>query len=67
MIAVGTFVAFESPLSGVTYKGRVRERSEIGGTTFLLIKVAGKGETADDPLVLESACRVLTKKPNPQE
>lgn len=62
MIDVDAFVAFVSPLSGVTYKGRVRERREIDGKIFLLIKVAGKHETSGDPLVLESACRVLTKK-----
>ena len=61
-IDVGQFVAWESPTSGITYKGRVQERQEIDGKVVLRIMVAGKYETAGDAIVPESACRVLIKK-----
>ena len=67
MIDVGTFVAWESPTSGITYKGRVQERREIDGNVVLRIMVAGKYETEGDAIVPESACRVLMKKTKPQE
>lgn len=67
MIDVGKFVAWESPTTGIAYKGRVQERREIDGTIILRIKVAGKGETEGDAIVPESACRVLMKKTKPQE
>ena len=72
MIDVGTFVAWESSTSGITYKGRVQERREIDSTVVLRIKVAGKYETEGDAIspsidVPESACRVLLKKKEAQE
>lgn len=67
MIDVGTFVAWEAPTSGITYKGRVQERREIDSTVVLRIKVAGTYETEGDANVPESACRVLVKKKEPQE
>jgi hypothetical protein len=65
MIDVGKFVAWESPTSGITYKGRVRERLENDDTVVLRIIVAGPYETEGDAVVPESACRVLMKKANP--
>jgi ribosomal protein L35AE/L33A len=62
MIAVGQFVAWESPNSGVTYKGRVQERREIDGAVTLRIKVAGTYEIEGDAIVPEAACRTLVKK-----
>ena len=67
MIAVGTFVAWESSTSGTTYKGRVLERRDLDGQIVLRIKVAGTYETEGDANVPESACRVLVKKKEPQE
>ena len=67
MIDVKAFVAWESPTTGITYKGGVRERLEIDGQIFLRIMVAGKYETEGDAIVPESACRVLTKKKTNQE
>ena len=61
-IDVGQFVAWESPNTGITYKGRVQERQEIDGKILLRIMVAGKGETEGDAIMPESACRVLLKK-----
>ena len=66
MIPVGTFVAWESPTTGTTYKGRVQERRDVDGQVVLRIKVAGTYETAGDATVPEQACRQLAKK-KPQE
>ena len=62
MIPVGTFVAWESPTTGITYKGRVQERHDVDGQAVLRIKVAGTYETDGDATIPEQACRQLTKK-----
>lgn len=61
-IEVGQFVAWESPTTGITYKGRVQEREKIEGKSLLRIKVAGAPVDVTMP---ESACRVLEKKTRP--
>lgn len=58
-IEVGQFVAWESPNTGATHKGRVQERQEIDGKILLRIKVAGE---PGDAIMPELACRVLVKK-----
>ena len=58
-IEVGQFVAWESPNTGATVKGRVQERQEIDGKMLLRIKIAG---SAGDAIMPESAVRVLVKK-----
>lgn len=61
-IDIGQFVAWESPNTGITYKGRVQERREIDGTSVLRIKVAGRGIIKGDVIMPEADCRVLVKK-----
>lgn len=58
-IEVGQFVAWESPNTGATVKGRVQERQEIDGKMLLRIKIAG---SPGDAIMPESAVRVLAKK-----
>lgn len=58
-IHVGTFVAWESPNTGETCRGRVQEREEVNGKILLRIKVAG---APGDAIMPEISCRILPKR-----